>query len=209
MSIFSTLHYDEAWRGPLAWPVAVWVVLPRKRFRYHPYFTDSKTLSERKRDEAYRMIDKLATSWHLQYWVWMSSAWYIDKHGIMKAIERAALQATQALFGTNLPLFKLQKRIHIEVRWPKIIVDGNGTFGLDRMLKLPVKSVIKWDLSNPRIGMASIVAKVTRDRWMRLAHKKHPKYGFAYHYWYGTQDHRNAIKKYGYCSIHRQSFVLK
>ena len=205
----STLHYDEAGRGPLAGPVAVWVVLPRKRFRYHTFFTDSKTLSERKRDEAFREIQRLQDDGYLLYWVWMSSASYIDKYGIMKALEQASLLATQDLFKTNLPLFKLQKLIHKEARRPKIVVDGTWTFGLDRMLKLPVKSIIKGDLSNPRIGMASICAKVTRDQRMRKAHAKHPEYGFAYHYGYGTQDHKAAIAKYGYSPVHRQSFVLK
>jgi ribonuclease HII len=87
-----------------------------------------------------------------------------------------------------------------------LIIDGNHTFGLDKSLDIHVITVIKGDSKNPLIAAASIVAKVERDVYMTKVVKKFPVYGFEQHKGYGTQAHRQAIKKYGISSLHRSTF---
>ena len=86
-----------------------------------------------------------------------------------------------------------------------LLIDGNHTFGLDR-LPVNVVTIIKWDSKNPKISMASIVAKVERDRWMCHIANTFPKYHFDDHKWYGTQKHRACIVQYWLTKYHRTSY---
>lgn len=92
----------------------------------------------------------------------------------------------------------------------KLIIDGNHKFWLDIDLEIPVETIIKWDDKVAEISMASICAKVTRDdRMIDFAHEQYPKYNFKQHKGYGTQKHRNMIKKIGPCELHRKLFLRK
>ena len=86
-----------------------------------------------------------------------------------------------------------------------ILIDGNHTFGLD-VLPANVTTIIKGDSKNPRIGMASIIAKVERDRWMVKIAKKNKQYNFQQHKGYGTQTHRESIILHGLSKHHRVSY---
>lgn len=90
-------------------------------------------------------------------------------------------------------------------RWA-ILIDGNHTFHLDRYLTPKIITIIKGDSKNPLISMASIVAKVERDRYMDRLWQRMPLYMFEKHKWYGTKEHRTALTKYGKSIVHRQSF---
>ena len=94
---------------------------------------------------------------------------------------------------------------NLEKKYPGIeylLIDGN--FGID--LDVPQKPIIKGDQRVFSCATASIIAKVSRDRMMTKYHKKYPEYGFDRHKGYGTKLHREAIKKYGFCDIHRKTF---
>lgn len=87
-----------------------------------------------------------------------------------------------------------------------IIIDGNNDFWLGKRLIHPVETLIKWDQKNKYISIASIVAKVDRDEYMRGLDKKYPAYGFYNHVGYWTRQHREAIQKHGISRIHRKTF---
>lgn len=89
------------------------------------------------------------------------------------------------------------------------MLDGKYDFKLRAMLGVEVKTVVDGDAKIPQIGMASILAKVERDREMMQHHKKYPRYKFDQHKGYGTQLHRDRLAKYGPCRIHRKTFLTK
>lgn len=89
------------------------------------------------------------------------------------------------------------------------MLDGKYDFKLRAMLGVEVETVVDGDAKIPQIGMASILAKVERDREMMMYHKKYPKYRFDQHKGYGTQLHRDRLAKYGPCKIHRKSYLEK
>ncbi len=180
---------DEVGRGPLAGPVAVCALAATPHIERHfRGIKDSKQLSEAEREEWFRLI-KLHRGDELRFAVSMVSAKEIDKHGITPAIRKALASSLKKL-GINPAL--------CEVR-------------LDGGLKAPPeykkqKTIIKGDEKERVIGMASIVAKVTRDRLMIRLDKKYPDYNIAEHKGYGTALHIAAISRLGLTEIHRRSF---
>ncbi len=172
---------DEAGRGPLAGPVSVAaVILPHGLFL--PKLNDSKKLSPKVRDELYDEIQAKAIA---------VSSVLVDA----KTIDRVNIyQATmngmyEAIFG-------------LDPQPQKVLIDA---VQLEK-LPMPEESIIKGDAKSASIAAASIIAKVTRDRLMMEYDKAFPEYGFAQHKGYGTAEHLAALKKYGPCPIHRQSF---
>ncbi len=88
-----------------------------------------------------------------------------------------------------------------------IKIDWNRRFAIDEILDSSVETIVDWDALIPEISMASIIAKVLRDREMIRLDKKYPNYKFAKHKWYATEEHRNLIKKHGPSEIHRKLFL--
>lgn len=176
---------DEAGRGPLAGPVfAAAVVLPRDVVIEG--VNDSKKISEKKREALIEKIKEIA----LSYSVASASVEEIEKVNILNATFIAMRRAFDGLKEVD-PDFAL--------------VDGN------RLPSLPVKSmaVIKGDACSESIAAASILAKVSRDRFMRQMAQEYPQYFFEKHKGYGTKLHVEMIKKYGPSPIHRLSFLKK
>ncbi|MGB9720724.1 MAG: ribonuclease HII [bacterium] len=174
---------DEAGRGPLAGPVvAAAVILPRNF--YHPEIDDSKKLTPLKREELFKVIMKSAVS----YAFGIVSVEVIDKINILEATKLAMAQAINGL--NHKPEIVLIDALKIE--------------------NLPFKQfpIIKGDTLSINIASASILAKVKRDLIMLEYHKLFPMYGFDKHKGYPTSFHRECIRKYGPCSIHRKSFRL-
>lgn len=189
---------DEVGRGPLAGPVAVGVALVPVDFDWGLVegVGDSKQVKPANREAICRLAHTLKEQGQLNYTVVMIKASVIDKKGIVPAItlaiQKALKKVTAKLLNSDLE---------------KILVK------LDGGLKAPKEyqnqeTIIKGDVTEPAIGLASIVAKVTRDRYMtKLAQKpEFSPYDFASHKGYGTKKHREAIKECGLSSEHRQSF---
>ena len=173
---------DEAGRGPLCGPVvAAAVILPDE---YNIlYINDSKKLSETKREEVYKEIDKYA----IAYGVGIVSPERIDEINILQATYEAMRTAIHKLSVT-----------------PDILLNDAVTIPMVDIKQVPI---IKGDAKSQSIAAASIVAKVTRDHLMEEYDKLYPEYGFAKHKGYGTAAHIKAIKEYGPCPIHRRTFI--
>ena len=174
---------DEAGRGPLAGPVVVAsVIMPANSMIEG--VNDSKKISEKKREKLYDQILEEAIS----YGVGIIGQDEIDEINILNATKK----------GLTMSLKELT------VKPDLIIVDA--LTHIDTM-GIPYESIIKGDAKCYSISVASIIAKVTRDRIMREWDKVYPEYGFEKHKGYGTSAHIEAIKKYGLCPIHRKSFT--
>ena len=175
---------DEAGRGPLAGPVcAAAVILPKGLVI--PGLNDSKKLSDKRRRELFPIIQQEAVSFGIAF----ASQEEIDEINILQATFLAMRRAMEQL--NPQPEFAL--------------IDGNREtdFGV------PCKTVIKGDSLSANIAAASILAKVTRDRFMEEQDALYPQYGFALHKGYGTQAHYAALREYGPCPIHRRTFLKK
>ena len=175
---------DEAGRGPLAGPVyAAAVILPQGLVVEG--LNDSKKLSEKKRELLYDKVIESAVAWS----VGIATEQEIDEVNILqatylamrRAVEGLALKADYALIDGN--------------RMPPLDVDG--------------ETVIKGDSLSMSIAAASIIAKVTRDRFMLELDKEYPEYLFAKHKGYGTALHYEMIEKHGISPVHRRSFLKK
>jgi ribonuclease HII len=172
---------DEAGRGPLAGPVvSAAVILPT----YFPVagVTDSKKLSASKRDRLYKKIYQHAVS----VGIGIIDPAEIDRINILRAALLSMVIAVENL--DPLPDY--------------VLVDGTYQIASH----LPQRSIVKGDELSISIAAASIVAKVTRDRLMERYDLDYPQFGFAKHKGYPTQAHKEAIKKFGSCPIHRLSF---
>ncbi len=90
-----------------------------------------------------------------------------------------------------------------------VIIDGNHDFHLRKTLGIQTQNIIEGDKKVPQISMASILAKVARDREMIMYHDAYPHYGFDRHKGYGTQYHRQMVSQYGPCAIHRKTFLSR
>lgn len=184
------LGVDEAGRGPLAGPVSVGVVAIPLGFDVlseFPNVRDSKLLSAQKRAVIFDAVERRASRGDLQFVVRFSDHSFIDTHGITAAVQRAVWSGVRELAAPS-----------------------HATVLLDGLLRAPAtyeqRTIIKGDLRVPLIGLASILAKVTRDRMMEQYSALYPEYGFEQHKGYGTQLHQRAIKKFGLSAIHRRSF---
>jgi ribonuclease HII len=131
--------------------------------------------------------------------VGISTAVYIDKHGLTKALQSAIIKWITSL--------KKQLKLTDDTSKMKLMIDGNHDFGLRKKMNCEVETIIKWDDKIPAISAASLVAKVTRDVYMRLQHHIYPQYEFATHKGYGTKMHYERLATYGPCPLHRKSFL--
>lgn len=214
---------DEAGRGPLAGPVVAAAVYVNPALRCSRFdleqMKDSKKLSAKQRDKFYNL---LTNNSDIKWGVGMVSEKVIDKINILEATKLAMLKAIQNLefkMKEAKPLSHKTKAKMFEVRprtsevgprpiGPRtidyLILDGN--FFIDSPIRQ--EAVIGADGKIFSCMAAGIIAKVTRDRMMKLYDKKYPQYGFLKHKGYGTKAHYQAIKKYGICPLHRKSFRL-
>ena len=175
---------DEAGRGPLAGPVcAAAVILPPGL--EIPGLNDSKKLTDKKRRELYDIMIEQAVSYGIAF----ASEQEIDEINILQATFLAMERAMAQLAPP-----------------PELaLIDGNRSkdFGL------PVRTIVKGDSLSASIAAASILAKVSRDRYMLNLAEKYPQYHFEQHKGYGTKLHYEALREYGPSPEHRPSFLRK
>jgi len=180
--------FDEAGRGPLAGPVvAACVILDQEN---HPLqINDSKKLSKKQREKVFLELKEKAL-----FGVGIVDEKTIDEINILEATKRAMLEA----------LNDLQKKYAIEVE--VALIDGNFIPFSKTNKMQEIIAVVKGDQKSLSIAAASIIAKETRDAIMHQLHSQHPQYGFDRHSGYGTEFHRQKIKEFGACEVHRKSF---
>ena len=171
---------DEAGRGPLAGPLVVAGVILEKDILG---LNDSKVLSEKKREKLFDEI-KEKSKYHIVF----KSAKEIDDFGISFCLKSSILEIMEQLqeFSNNF------------------LMDGNTNFGIENLQK-----EIKADAKYARVSAASILAKVSRDRFMDEISPLYANYNFHKHKGYGTKAHIEAIREFGRSDIHRFSFKLK
>lgn len=175
---------DEAGRGPLAGPVvAAAVILPRDYSS--DILNDSKKISPKVREKLYKELTDPLSGIFCAYSV--IDPVIIDKINILNATHRAMSESALSL--KKEPSFA--------------IIDGKPVKGFP----YPYQAIVKGDEKCLSIAAASVIAKVERDRLMQKYGEKYPQYGFEKHKGYGTRLHLEALKKFGACPIHRQSFA--
>lgn len=173
---------DEVGRGPIAGPLVVSaVILPT--YERIEGINDSKKLSEKKRLELYKIIMKKAIAINTVF-VYENE---IDESDIYRCTQKAMRDAVMGL----------------KVEPGHVLIDAMPLPGLE----IPHTSIIHGDAQSASIGAASIIAKVTRDEYMKKMDIKYPNYGFARHKGYCTKEHVEALYKNGPCKIHRKSFA--
>ena len=172
---------DEAGRGPLAGPVLAAAVILDDRQPIQG-LADSKKLSAKRREALFDEIRAKALCCSIA----QSSVEEIDTLNILQA---TLLAMRRAVMGLRLP--------------PKLVlVDGNRL----PVLEIRAEAIVKGDATVPSISAASILAKVSRDRWCANYHQLFPQYGFDQHKGYGTADHLAALRQHGPCPEHRRTF---
>lgn len=175
---------DEAGRGPLAGPVcAAAVILPRGLDI--PGLNDSKKLSEKKREELFDVICREAAAYGIAF----AGVEEIEKFNILNA----------TFLAMNRAIAKLGVMPELA------LIDGNRNTGIE----INSRCIVKGDSKCADIAAASILAKVTRDRYMYEMAEKYPQYHFDKHKGYGTKLHYEAIREFGPSPIHRMSFLRK
>ena len=177
---------DEAGAGPLAGPVyAAAVILP---FGLEiPGLTDSKKLTEKKREALFPVIQEKALAWAVA----RVEAEEIDATDILSARMKAMQLAIDAL----------------QVKAEYALIDGNRDKGKSFAISTAHECLVKGDSLSASIAAASILAKVSRDRWMVEAAKEYPEYRFEQHKGYGTKLHYEMLREYGPSPIHRRTFL--
>jgi len=181
MGIKYVVGIDEVGRGPLAGPV-VTCALVLKHDVLIEGVNDSKKVSEKNREKLFDIIIENCIS----YGIGMANEKVIDEINILNATKEAMKEAVSNL---------------------KVIPEHLLIDAVDLGVNIPTTSLIKGDAFSISIAAASIIAKVTRDRMMVAYDEIYPEYGFAKNKGYGTAEHIKALKEYGPCPIHRNTFI--
>ena len=177
---------DEAGAGPLAGPVyAAAVVLPLGLEL--PGLNDSKKLTEKSREALFPVIQERAVAWAVA----RVEAAEIDETDILSARMKAMQLAIDQL--TPAPDFAL--------------IDGNRDHGKSAAITTPHRTIVKGDSLSASIAAASILAKVSRDRYMKEIAAQYPQYEFDRHKGYGTKRHYELLRQYGPSPVHRRTFL--
>ncbi|MBU1292695.1 ribonuclease HII [Patescibacteria group bacterium] len=183
---------DEAGRGPIAGPVAVGAVCVPEEYPIldiFPGLNDSKKLSEKKREALFLILQEEIRKGGISATVCLSSAKMIDEKGIAYAVRHALNRGVTKLLPDS--------------KEGKVFLDGS----LHAPEEYVQETVIGGDGTVPVIMLASIAAKVTRDRLMKKRAEEYPEYSFETHKGYGTKAHYAALRAHGLCLEHRASFI--
>ncbi len=184
---------DEVGRGPLAGPVSICAVIARggvlSAIKASTFFTDSKKMTEKRRESVFKIACEEREMGRLNFAVSSVSAEVIDSVGINRAV--------------SIGLERSLKKLEIKHDTP-ILLDG----GLKAPARYLYQSIIeKGDLKEDAIALASVLAKVSRDRKMARYDRRFLGYGFLSNKGYGTKGHIESIKRMGCCEIHRRTYL--
>ena len=212
---------DEAGRGALAGPVVAGAVLVSKEFLESRWalgrasrVNDSKQLSAAEREELWGEFDGLAKQGHIHAQFGVADVLEIEQFNILGATKLAMRRALEGIYPpgafeqkTEPDLFATAEVIasFVPTVSCRVLVDGLALRGFP----YPHTGIVKGDGRSLCIAMASIIAKVTRDRLMNELDGKFPGYGFAQHKGYGTEEHRDAVLRLGRTPQHREMFLRK
>ncbi len=193
---------DEVGRGPIAGPVAVCAFMTdigRQQTLWWDFsmqnklpLRDSKKLTKKQREKWLKFLKEEKAKGNCDFAVSLVSAEWIDKVGIVRAIQKA-LDSSLSKLNTNGQLLEAMIYLDGGLKAPKEFINQ--------------ETIIKGDELHPVISFASIVAKVSRDNLMSRYANEYPEYGFENHVGYGTKAHYEAIKKHGQTSLHRKTFL--
>jgi ribonuclease HII len=217
----SLIGVDEAGRGAFAGPVVAGAVMVTRGFLEGRWaqtrssrVNDSKQLSPSEREEVFSEMEELAGAGSLHASVGCATAAEIGELNILGATKLAMRRALEAMY----PPESFQRHVEpdlfssLEARSnfrptvnSRILVDGLPL----KCFPYPHTALVKGDGKSLCIAMASIVAKVTRDRMMNELDPLYPSYGFSRHKGYGTEEHRSALLQHGRCPEHREAFLRK
>lgn len=185
---------DEAGRGPIAGPVSVGVIAASAEFDFlsvFPGLNDSKQMTEKGRDRIFGLLEERVAAGDLRYHVAFRSSKVIDDDGIVPAVYAGVGEGVLALMPEP----------------------ADGDVFLDGSLLAPraytQKTIIGGDATVPAIMLASVAAKVLRDRLMVTLAEQYPQYGFEKHKGYGTKAHYEALREHGLSAEHRTSFLSR
>jgi ribonuclease HII len=212
---------DEAGRGALAGPVVAGAVLVTKAFLEGRWavakagrVNDSKQLTAAERDELWREFETLAAQGQIHAHFGVADVGEIETFNILGATKLAMRRALAGIYAPDA----FEQKSEPDLFAPadvvadfqptvscRVLVDGLALRGFP----YPHSGIVKGDARSLCIAMASIIAKVTRDRLMTELEQKHPGYGFAQHKGYGTDEHREAVLRLGRCPQHREMFLRK
>jgi ribonuclease HII len=212
---------DEAGRGALAGPVVAGAVLVTKEFlegrwamSRGGHVNDSKQLTPEQRDDVFADIEQLVREGQVRATVGVASVAEIEQANILGATKLAMRRALEGLYPatafarqTEPDLFSSVEEVRAFQRQAscRILIDGLPLRGF----VYPHTGLVRGDTRSFCVALASIVAKVTRDRMMEQLDATRPGYGFAQHKGYGTEEHREAVLRLGRCPEHRTLFLRK
>lgn len=217
----SLMGVDEAGRGALAGPVVAGAVLVSREFLESRWalnrssrVNDSKQLTAEQRSELWAEFEELMAQGQIHANYGIATVAEIESANILGATKLAMRRALGGIYPPTAFEFKeepdlfaseVEKAAFQPTVSCRILIDGLPL----RSFPYPHQGIVSGDARSLCIAMASIVAKVTRDRLMDELDKLHPGYGFGQHKGYGTEEHRDAILKRGRCVVHRDSFLRK
>ena len=221
VGVDSLIGVDEAGRGALAGPVLAGAVRVTREFLEGRWATarasrvnDSKQLSPEVRDEVFAELEKLVAAGEIAIGVGRADVGEIESHNILGATKLAMRRALEMIHPPEV----FRPRTEPDLFSPpadvaafrptvncRVLVDGLKL----RHFPYPHEGLVHGDARSLCIAMASIVAKVTRDRRLEALEAQYPGYGFARHKGYGTDDHRLALLQRGRCPAHRGTFLRK
>ena len=212
---------DEAGRGALAGPVVAGAVLVSQEFLEGRWavgkssrVNDSKQLTATQREELYVEFEELVGAGQIHANFGTADVAEVETLNILGATKLAMRRALEGIYPPSAFQLKVEpdlfaseaeKAAFVPTVSCKIIIDGLPL----RHFPYSHEGVVSGDARSLCIAMASIIAKVTRDRLMDALDRTHPGYGFAQHKGYGTEEHREAILKRGRSAVHRDSFLRK
>lgn len=213
---------DEVGRGAFAGPVVAAAVLVRREFLESRWaitksgrVNDSKVLNAEQREELWSEFEKLAAAGLIHVHYGSACVEEIEQHNILGATKLAMRRALEGIYPpesfeperTEPDLFSSleERKAFAPAASARVLVDGLTL----RNFPYPHRAFVDGDARSLCIAMASIVAKVTRDRMMVALDSTFPGYGFAQHKGYGTEEHRDAVLRLGRCPQHRESFLRK